>query len=118
MARYDPFEEFEQSFKAALDFLTSQSGDDESLSTLTFVQDASEDAGIADYVPDWLSPYVSIAGQVMLNEMGEMPNEADEGSLNRFMAALVPAVAHAVRLGYADGYSEGYEAGKADAKSE
>lgn len=40
----------------------------------------------------------------MLKEMGELPNEADEASLGRFMTALVPAVAHAVRLGYAEGF--------------
>ncbi len=114
MAQYDPFEEFEESFRAALDFLTGQSGDDETLSTLTFVEDAAENAEIDDYFPDWLSPYVSIAGQIMLNEMGELPDEADEASLGRFIRAMVPAVAHAVRLGYA----EGYEAGKAEANGE
>ena len=114
MAQYDPFEEFEASFRAALDFLTSQSGDDETLSTLTFVEDVADDAEVDDYVPEWLSPYVSIAGQVMLNEMGELPDEADEASLARFITALVPAMAHAVRLGYA----EGYEAGKAAAGGE
>ena len=115
MTQYDPFEEFEESFRVALDFLTGQSGDDdETLSTLTFVEDAAENAEVDDYVPDWLSPYVSIAGQIMLNEMGELPDEADEASLGRFMTALVPAMAHAVRLGYA----EGYEAGKAEADDE
>ena len=106
MAQYDPFEEFEQSFQAALDYLTSESGDDETLSTLTFVEDAADNTGVGDYVPDWLSPYASIAGQVMLHEMGDLPNEADEASLGRFISALVPAVAHAVRLGYAEGYAE------------
>ena len=106
MAQYDPFEEFEQSFQAALDYLTSESGDDETLSTLTFVEDAADNTGVGDYVPDWLSPYASIAGQVMLHEMGDLPNEADEASLGRFITALVPAVAHAVRLGYAEGYAE------------
>ncbi|MCY4529868.1 MAG: hypothetical protein OXD46_12650 [Chloroflexi bacterium] len=114
MTQYDPFEEFEESFRAALDFLTGESGDDETLSTLTFVEDAAENAGVDDYVPDWLSPYVSIAGQLMLNQMGELPDEADEASLSRFMTALVPAMAHAVRLGYA----EGYEAGKTEANGE
>ncbi len=109
MAQYDPFEEFEASFRAALDFLTSQSGDDETLSTLTFVEDAAENAEVDDYVPDWLSPYVSIAGQIMMNEMGELPDEADEASLGRFIMALVPAMAHAVRLGYAEGYEAGKE---------
>ena len=114
MAQYDPFEEFEESFRAALDFLTGQSGDDETLSTLTFVEDAAENADVDHYVPDWLSPYVSIAGQIMLNEMGELPDEADEASLGRFIRAMVPAMAHAVRLGYA----EGYEAGKAETAGE
>ena len=114
MAQYDPFEEFEESFRAALDFLTGQSGDDETLSTLTFVEDAAENPVVDDYVPDWLSPYVSIAGQIMLNQMGELPDEGDEASLGRFMTALVPAMAHAVRLGYA----EGYESGKAEAGGE
>lgn len=114
MAQYDPFEEFEASFRAALDFLTSQSGDDETLSTLTFAEDAADNPEVDDYVPDWLSPYVSIAGQIMMNEMGELPDEADEVSLGRFITALVPAMAHAVRLGYA----EGYEAGKAEADGE
>ena len=114
MTQYDPFEEFEESFRAALDFLTGQSGDDETLSTLTFAEDAAENAEVDDYVPDWLSPYVSIAGQIMLNEMGELPDEADEASLGRFIRAMVPAMAHAVRLGYA----EGYEAGKAEAGGE
>ena len=50
----------------------------------------------------------------MMNEMGELPDEADEASLGRFITALVPAMAHAVRLGYA----EGYEAGKAEANGE
>ncbi len=106
MAQYDPFEEFEQSFRAALDYLTSESGEDETLSTLTFIEDAADDAGVDDYVPDWLSAYASIAGQVMLNEMGDLPNEADEASLGRFITALVPAMAHAVRLGYAEGFAE------------
>ncbi len=114
MAQYDPFEEFEASFQAALDFLTSQSGDDETLSTLTFAEDAADNEAVDYYVPDWLSPYVSIAGQIMMNEMGELPDEADEASLGRFITALVPAMAHAVRLGYA----EGYEAGKAEADGE
>ena len=56
MAQYDPFEEFEESFRAALDFLTGQSGDDETLSTLTFVEDAADNDEVDDYVPDWLSP--------------------------------------------------------------
>lgn len=60
MAQYDPFEEFEQSFQAALDYLTSESGDDETPSTLTFVEDAAENAGVDDYMPDWLSPYASL----------------------------------------------------------
>lgn len=107
MAQHDPFEEFEQSFRAALDYLTSESDeDDETLITLTFIEDAVENAGVDDYVPDWLGPFASIAGQIMLHEMGDLPNQADEASLDRFITALLPAVAHAVRLGYAEGYAE------------
>jgi|GEM_PF-2389614 hypothetical protein len=78
MVQHDPFEEFEQSFRAALDYLTSESDeDDETLITLTFAEDVADDAGVDSYVPDWLSSYASIAGQIMIHEMGDLPNEAD-----------------------------------------
>jgi hypothetical protein len=52
MAQNNPFAEFEELFQAALDYLVNQSGDDETLSTLTFVEDAAEDARVDDYVAD------------------------------------------------------------------
>ena len=107
MVQNGPFEEFEQSFQDALDYLISESDDDETLITLTFAEDVADDAGVDSYVPDWLSSYSSVAGQIMLHEMGDLPDETDEASLDRFISALLPAVAHAVRLGYAEGYAEG-----------
>jgi hypothetical protein len=42
----------------------------------------------------------------MLDQIGELLIEDDEESLGKFMTALVPAIAHAVRLGYAEGLAE------------
>ena len=116
MTQYNPFEEFEQSFREVLDGLTSQSGDDEALRALEYVEDAVEGGDLGGYVPEWLSPYVSIAGQVMLKDTGLVTGDPDDESLGKFMIALVPAVTHAVRLGYVDGYLDGYKDGLEEAQ--
>ena len=116
MTQYNPFEEFEQSFREALDGLTSQGGDDEALSDLVYLEDAVEGGDLGGYVPEWLSPYVSIAGQVMLGDMGLVTGDPDDEGLGRFMTALVPAVTHAVRLGYVEGYLDGYKDGLEEAQ--
>lgn len=116
MTQYNPFEGFEQAFRTALDGLASQSEGDEALRALEHVENAVDGADLGDYVPEWLSPYASIAGQVMLGEMGLVTDDPDDGSLGRFMMAFVPAVAHAVRLGYVDGYLLGYREGEEEAQ--
>ena len=117
MTQYNPFEGFEQAFRTALDGLTSQSEGGEALRALEYVENRVDGADLGDYVlPEWLSPYASIAGQVMLGEMGFVTDDPDDESLGRFMMAFVPAVAHAVRLGYVDGYLRGYEEGAEEAQ--
>lgn len=116
MTQYNPFEEFEQSFRESLDSLTSQGGDDEALSALEYLENAVEGGDLASYVPEWLSPYVSIAGHVMLEDMGLVTGDPDAEGLDKFMTALVPAVTHAVRLGYVDGYLDGYKDGLEEAR--
>jgi len=116
MTQYNPFEDFEQAFRTALDGLTSQSEGDEAMRELEYFENAVDGADLGDYVPEWLSPYVSIAGQVMLGEMGLVTDDPNDESLGRFMMAFVPAVAHAVRLGYVDGYLRGYKEGAEEAQ--
>ena len=48
-----------------------------------------------------------MAGQLTLQEIGDAIDTSIEGSLLKFMTALIPAFAHAVRLGYTEGYFEG-----------
>jgi len=105
--REDPFERFEETYAKMLEFLTSKQGDDEILAPLTFVEDAVEGAGAEDYLPEWLSPYASIAGQLIIAEASAVFDTNDEQLLQDFMTALIPAVSHAVRLGYTEGYFEG-----------
>ena len=106
----NPFARFEESYAAFLDVLVSEAmeqGDDETLAPLTFVEDAVEGAGADGYAPEWLTSYSSLAGQLTLQEIGDAIDTSNEGALQKFMTALIPAFAHAVRLGYTEGYFEG-----------
>ena len=106
----NPFARFEESYAAFLDVLVSKAmeqGDDETLAPLTFVEDAVEGAGADEYAPEWLTSYSSLAGQLTLQEIGDAIDTSNEGALQKFMTALIPAFAHAVRLGYTEGYFEG-----------
>ena len=105
----DPFIRFESDYHTAVGLLTQQVAAEKSLSALEFVEQARENSGSDDYMPEWLQPFVSIVTQIIATHSavsaGDQPID-----LRQLSDALSPALVRAIQLGY----TEGYFAGKDD----
>ena len=76
---------------------------DKELFALASTEEACENSGAAEYAPEWLEPYVSLAGSGVIQDAGLHLNGTGIAE-RRFLTALAPAIAHVARLGYVEGY--------------
>jgi len=99
------FERFEMVYRQLFDGVKRASPLDAEVSALAFIEEACENSGTADHMPEWLGPFAGIVGRAVMMESG-IAQELSEERKARLAAAIGPALAHAIRLGYTEGYFE------------
>jgi hypothetical protein len=102
----DPYSRFEEAYRSALRQMRRKKPKDEKIFALASTEEACENSGAVEFTPDWLEPFVSLAGSGALHDAGLHLNGTGIAE-QRFLAALAPAIAHAARLGYVEGYFAG-----------
>ncbi len=90
-------------YENALAMLAERNAGDGAIDALMFAEEARPNAGVDQYAPDWIQPFVAVAASLAQDNF--MRLAASSGGLASVIPqAIAPAIVRAVQLGYVEGY--------------
>ncbi len=100
------FQQFEMDYQNALAMLADRHAEDEAIDALIFAEEARPNAGVDQYAPEWIQPFLAVAANLAQENFMRMAARSD-GLASAIPSAIAPALVRAVQLGYVEGYFAG-----------
>ena len=97
------FEQFDLDYENGLAILAERQGDDVAIDALLFADEARQNTGADQYVPEWIQPFVAVAANVAQENLIRQA-AASGGLASVIPRAIAPALVRAVQMGYVEGY--------------
>ena len=97
------FQQFDMDYENALAMLAERRADDDAIDALMFAEEARQNSGTDQYVPDWIQPFVAVAANVAQENLIRQA-AASGGLASVIPRAIAPALVRAVQMGYVEGY--------------
>ena len=96
------FQQFDVDYENGLAMLAERQGDDDAIDALMFAEEARQNSGADQYVPEWIQPFVAVVANLAQESL--IRQAAASGGL----ASVIPsAIAPALVQGGSDGLRGG-----------